>query len=317
MSNKSNNQGRAYELACLTVLEREIAKVRNVIVQKNSSYEAALNAWNTLDLETQSLYKRSCEAAVESIFQMEPRILENGTDCLELLIQKDQHGEEGDVRDVLIIRRNISWEIGLSLKHKHFAVKHSRLSRRLDFGQSWYGNPCSQDYWNKVSPIFNYLQDCKEKKIPFAKVSNKDQNIYIPILDAFIKEITYQYSVDKSIPSKLVEYLLGKFDFYKVVSEDAKLHTLIQTFNIHGTLNQDGEKTKAKISVPHAALPTRIVSLDYKPDSNTTVELYMDGGWQFSFRIHNASTICEPSLKFDVQIIGMPVQIISITAKWK
>lgn len=317
MSSKSNDQGRAYEFACLCMLEQEIAKVRSVKVHHNSSYDAAFHAWNTLDANTQAVYKRSSVAAVQAIFEMEPRILEDGGDLLELMIQKDRKGEEGDVRDVLIIRRNISWEIGLSLKHNHFAVKHSRLSRKLDFGKSWYGTPCSNDYWNKVSPVFSYLQDCKTKRIPFSSIKDKDRKIYIPILDAFTDEIKFQNSRDDKLPAKLVEYLLGRFDFYKVVCEDAKCHTLIQTFNIHGTLNQDGEKEKAKIQVPLAALPTRIVSLEYKPDSTTTVELYMDGGWQFSFRIHNASTICEPSLKFDVQIIGMPVQIISITAKWK
>jgi len=42
----------------------------------------------------------------------------------------------------------------------------------------------------------------------------------------------------------------------------------------------------------------------------------MDGGWQFSFRIHNASTKVETSLKFDIQIVGMPTTIISIDCKW-
>ncbi len=31
-----------------------------------------------------------------------------------------------------------------------------------------------------------------------------------------------------------------------------------------------------------------------------------DQGWQLSFRIHNASTMVEPSLKFDINIIGLP-----------
>ena len=51
---------------------------------------------------------------------------------------------------------------------------------------------------------------------------------------------------------------------------------------------------------------------DFKPESKNTIELYMNEGWQFSFRIHNASTIVEPSLKFDIQIEGMPTSIISI-----
>ena len=33
---------------------------------------------------------------------------------------------------------------------------------------------------------------------------------------------------------------------------------------------------------------TRIVSFEYKSDSKNTLELYLDRGWQFSFRIHNA-----------------------------
>lgn len=46
--------------------------------------------------------------------------------------------------------------------------------------------------------------------------------------------------------------------------------------------------------------------------------LYLDRGWQFGFRIiHNASTKVETSLKFDIQIIGMPTTIISIDCKWK
>lgn len=53
-----------------------------------------------------------------------------------------------------------------------------------------------------------------------------------------------------------------------------------------------------------------------KPKSNNTLELYLNNGWQFSFRIHNASTLIEPSLKFDVQIMGMPTNIIVINCQW-
>ncbi|WP_425592252.1 HaeIII family restriction endonuclease [Eggerthia catenaformis] len=33
--------------------------------------------------------------------------------------------------------------------------------------------------------------------------------------------------------------------------------------------------------------------------------------------MHNASTKVESSLKFDIQIIGMPTTIISIDCRWK
>lgn len=42
----------------------------------------------------------------------------------------------------------------------------------------------------------------------------------------------------------------------------------------------------------------------------------MNNGWQFSFRIHNTEHAVKPSLKFDVQIEGMPATIMSIHRKW-
>ena len=131
MSSKSNNQGRAYEFITLLILENEISKLRPAIIEKSNSYIAAEKAWNTLTEEDKNKYIISARAAVKRIFDLEPRIIEDGDDEVELLIQTDQKGEEGDVRDILIIRRKISWEIGLSLKHNHFAVKHSRLSKIL------------------------------------------------------------------------------------------------------------------------------------------------------------------------------------------
>lgn len=316
MSNASNNQGRAYEFICLLTLEKEIGKYRNVIIEKNSSYEAARTAWHAIDVKLQNTLFQSANAAVETIFAMEPLIIEDGDDLLDLKIQKDSEGESGDVRDILIIRRNIKWEIGLSIKHNHFAVKHSRLSPTIDFGEKWFGVPCSDTYWKTVNPIFDFLQEQKKSGLKWSELDDKENDVYIPLLYAFINEIKDRYKSHPEIPRKMVEYLLGEFDFYKVISIDNKRITQIQTYNLRGTLNQPSTTEKAKISVPVSSLPTRIISLDFKPNSSNTVELYMDNGWQFSFRIHNASTMVENSLKFDIQIIGMPATIISINCTW-
>lgn len=317
MSKKSNDQGRAYEFICLLALKDEIAKVRPANIIVNSSYHAAERAWNTLSSEMQKTYKTSSLVAVAKIFELEPRILESGDDILELRIQTDTEGQKGDVRDILIIRRNIQWEIGLSLKHNHTAVKHSRLSEHLDFGKEWYGIPCSQNYWDDVKPVFDYLTAEKSKHTKFNELPDKENDVYIPLLAAFMNEIARQYKTDKSIPGKLVEYLLGKYDFYKVISMDAARTTTIQSYNLHGTLNQSSKEKAASVYIPKAALPTRIVKLDFVPGRTNTVELYMDGGWQFSFRIHNAETYANPSLKFDVRIVGMPTAIICINCHWK
>lgn len=135
-------------------------------------------------------------------------------------------------------------------------------------------------------------------------------------MHAFIDELNRSNAIDSSVPQKMVEYLLGEFDFYKVISIDSKRITCIQSYNMHGQLNHSSGTLKPQIHVPVACLPTRIVNLELKLKSTNTVELYMDGGWQFSFRIHNASTKVETSLKFDIQIVDMPATIITIICSW-
>lgn len=316
MPSLSNDQGRAFEYITLITLHSEISKIRPATIEQNSSFFAAQRAWNNISADIQNNLQRSANAYVDAIFDLEPLILEDDGDEVELLIQPDDRGVAGDVRDILIVRSGIRWEIGLSLKHNHFAVKHSRLGKNLDFADRWYGLPCSDQYWDDIAPIFNYLEAEKARRSNWRDLPSKENDVYIPLLNAFIDEVMRGVECDPSVPSKMVEYLLGEFDFYKVVSVDRSRASQILTFNLRGTLNQSGRRTRPSINVPVVTLPTRIVSMGFKPGSNNTVELYMDGGWQFSFRIHNASTAVETSLKFDIQIVGMPATIISINCRW-
>ncbi len=316
MSEQSNNLGRAYEYICLITLSEEIKRFRDVDIEQNSAYHAARRAWSTISIASQEILRGSAKATVATVFDMEPTIIDQNGDVLLLQIQPDQKGKDGDVRDIVITRKDLEWEIGLSIKHNHFAVKHNRLAKNLDFGAKWYAIPCSKSYWESVTPIFQRLEQEQQLAHVWRDLKDKDTNVYIPLLNAFMKEVKNSNAIDPAVPKKMVEYLLGEFDFYKIISIDSKRLTQIQTYNMHGQLNHSTHKIAPKIFVPLAALPTRIVSMEFKPNSTTTVELYMDGGWQFSFRIHNASTIVEPSLKFDIQMIGMPTAIISIDCKW-
>lgn len=162
MSEQSNNQGRAYEFICLTTLYNEISKFRSVEIEQNNAYNAAFHAWSQVGQIFQGILLDSAKAAVATIFDMEPMIIEKSDDLLKLKIQTDNEGRDGDVRDIVISRKDVQWEIGLSLKHNHFAVKHSRLAKSLDFGQKWFGMPCSDKYWNDIKPIFNYLTEQKQ-----------------------------------------------------------------------------------------------------------------------------------------------------------
>lgn len=317
MSNASNNQGRAYEFICLLSLSETINKIRSAEIVHNSSYEAAQNAWSSLSQSEQQLYTLSAKSTIETIFAMEPNIVEQSDDILCLYIQSDQHGEEADVRDIIIERKDIRWEIGLSIKHNHMAVKHSRIAKTLDFGSKWYDIPCSNTYWNEVKPIFDFLELEKSKGTFFRDLKSKEDDVYVPLLNAFVKEVNSQVQANKNVPRRMVEYLLSKYDFYKVISIDSKRITTIQSFNMYGTLNLPSRVSQPTIKVPVINLPTTLLHVGFKPGSKTTVVMCFDNGWQFSFRIHNAKDVVETSLKFDIQIVGMPADVnIKYNCKW-
>lgn len=164
MSTNSNDQGRAYEYAWITALYKILEPIRKARIAYNSSYDANERAWNAISEDKKHLYTVSANAAVDAVLELEPRIEEDDGDLLLLEFQKDEAGESGDARDIVIHRNEINWEVGLSIKHNHSAVKHSRLSHVLDFGKEWYGIPCSKQYWDDIAPIFNMLNQEKKQR---------------------------------------------------------------------------------------------------------------------------------------------------------
>lgn len=155
MSSKSNDQGRAFEYACIIELKDRIEDVRPIIVDEESVI-AAKRAWQIQTEDQQKTFLQAADAFIDTLFSAEPLILEcdGEDDIIVLSINKDSDAEGGDVRDIVIIRDSIRWDIGLSMKHNHFAAKHSRLSSTIDFGEKWYNLPCDNSYWNIVKPIF-------------------------------------------------------------------------------------------------------------------------------------------------------------------
>ena len=176
MSNKSNNQGRGYEYVWIKILEEHLQKIMPVKILQNSSLDANKNAFETLTEEHKKIYKISAESAVETIFELEPRIFENLSEELSLKFLKDEFAIKGDVRDIVISRKN--FEIGLSIKHNHDAIKHSRLSPNIDFGAEWFENPCSKNYWQTVNPIFDRLKILKAQNLNWSDVEDKNNSVY-------------------------------------------------------------------------------------------------------------------------------------------
>lgn len=259
----------------------------------------------------------SAKAGIAAILQMEPKMTEDGDDAITVSIQSDDVAKHGDVRDILIARVAINWEIGVSVKHNHEALKHSRLSTKLDFGNSWFAIPSSRQYFDDISPVFTTLQTLKSQKIKWRELPNKEHDIYIPILRSFMHELRRSYNENGDyVTAGLVKYLLGSNgnDYYKLIHRNN--HTVrIVPFNLYSTLNKSGD-TIPNIIVPPIKLPTSIQELAFKNNSRTTVHLTMNNGWAISFRIHNASTVVEPSLKFDIKLFGQPSSLFFVDSNW-
>lgn len=314
---KSNDNGRALEFAYLTELAKELLLFKNVVVEETDGFEATKKAWNKASDEEKETFISSAKAGIKAILDCEPLLVDNADDTLQLRIPTDDRGRDGDVRDIIIVRSEIGWEIGISVKNNHSAVKHPRFSSVLDFGEKWFGIKCSDDYWKSIKPIFDDLNVKKQEGLNWNELSFKEDSVYVPLLSAFLAEITNSYDLHgEDLAQNMVEYLIGKHDFYKAIGRNRQRITEVQPYNLRGTLNHPSSYSKPKVIIPPAFLPKRIVLADFVPESKTTIEIIFDEGWHMTFRLHNASSRVEPSLKFDVQFKGMPANIICIEYKW-
>ncbi|GAA9066952.1 hypothetical protein BTM356_15340 [Helicobacter pylori] len=310
MSDKSNHQGRAYEYAWCLALEQKLSVFKKVIVDKQNGFNACYRAYESLEKSLQERYLESAKQGVLLLLDCEPLLSEvigSSQNEITLSLQKDKLGEIGDVRDILIYFDRFC--IGLSIKHNHDALKHSRLSKNLDFGEKWLGVGVSQNYKDTIKPLFERLENAKKEGMLWRDFPNKEQEIYAPLLQAFKKEVLrIDENKKNKVPQKMVEYLLGKYDFYKAILLEREQKTKLEAYHFNNTLNRS-VKNKPKRIIPLSKLPTRMIYFDFKPKSFNTLELVLNEGWSFSLRIHNASSKVEPSLKFDIKLLSKPESV--------
>lgn len=301
--------GKAFEYALLLEIFEKLKDKTHVSIVENDPFKTAKKCFLGFSESAQGGYRLTSSATINFLIDVEPRLYSDvgEDDILEIEIVSDARGQSGDVRDILTVRSKQKWEIGISAKNNHRAVKHSRLSPGIDFGNKWLGLHCSDEYFAEIKPIFDMLAEIREND-PTAKwdvIENMHEKVYVPVLTAFRKELM---RLDKEnpniVPAKLVQYLIGNEDFYKVIRGRNKVE--IQAYNLHGTLNQTASEIKPKAKIPKVKLPNRLIEVVYKGESSTTLIVSLNIGWQISFRIHSAKSTVEPSLKFDINLISSP-----------
>src|SRR3990167_6148823 len=317
-NSKQMTTGKSFEYALLVSFEEKLKGKTNLEVIKNSAFDVAKSCFDSVSENEKSEYLLSASFAVNFLMDIEPRLSNDigKEDTLQLEILSDNFRKEGDVRDVLAIRLLQKWEIGVSAKTNHDAVKHSRLSSNIDFGEKWLGTKVSKEYFDSINPIFKNLENIrKESKATkkWSEIGDYHSSVYVPILNAFVKELKSLDEQNKNIASSLVSYLIGNKDFYKVIKSKNSIE--IQAYNMNGTLNLPFKNIEPKYKTPKVPLPTKITSIELKVDNDTTAIVTMDNDWTLSFRIHNASSRIESSLKFDIILLKSPKKLFKNTLK--
>lgn len=304
--------GKAFEFALIKesfniLFERG----HKVLIVEDENYFTCIGYYDSFNPRSQLKYDQAAIAAISHIVTLEPRLVNtlSDEDTLTLQLQPDSAGQEGDVRDVLFIRSSQKWEIGISAKNNHMALKHSRLSKIKNFGLSWVGITCSQNYFNEITPIFDNLYELKLQGRYWRDLQNKHVNFYQPILNAFRNELLRISEENANIPQNLVTYLVGSNDFYKVIKRNKIVEVL--AFNIHNTLGSPINGIRPVGNVRRLVLPTEIVRIEMMQGKTDTLLMICDQGWSISFRIHSAESLVLPSLKFDINLVGNPATMYS------
>ncbi len=319
MASNTKN-GKAFEYACLkAICEKLLEHGKNVQIDDSVAYRNTVKDFNSLSKDKQKIYMDAAKAAAKIIFPLEPT-LEHGLGELFLAINPDSaaQGENGDVRDVLCIRSNDNenWEIGLSCKHNHAALKHPRITADKDFGKSWVGLPNSSEFIDEISSTIDSLIEFTKQRKPWKEIAptqeEKHTFYYLPIIRAYKNEITRMCEKYPETPQKLLSYFFGSKDFYKVIMNERDRTTTLIAFNMNNSLGRKCGRLKSRTPIRTTNMPTRLIETDFKRDkkgtpSKTTIILRFDSNWTVSMRLHNKDKIVRlTSLAWDVQLDGFP-----------
>ena len=152
--------GKAWEYGLARNFADVLNSMANLVV--NASRNKSQESYNLLGNQDRQRIDWAANEAVVFLRAHDPRLLE----AKHVVMQGDMTRSAGDVRDILVHMPD--GIIGISAKHRHKGLKHSRLSATIDFGAEWYGRECSAEYWNAVLPVFGLSGQTRRPMAGFA-----------------------------------------------------------------------------------------------------------------------------------------------------
>jgi len=202
----------------------------------------------------------------------------------------DTAGRKGDVTDIRIkfVAKCGVANVNISLKHRHEALKHPRLTNVPD----WIGIANTKEarqYLTDYENIWSTFFEKGEKLSPDAKRFRElkaidanfvEENLYKPLY-SLVKNFLQQNIKEPSQVQQMFDFMIGKFDYIKFVDHDGDIEVL----------------DFSNIPAPNS------VKIGYT--SKGYLRLVFDNGWKISGRLHTATQWLKKSIKFDVQPMNL------------
>ena len=219
----------------------------------------------------------------------EETVLE-GVEKIEIDRIPDIEGVRGDVTDIRIriFSKGGVATVNISIKHRHGAFKHPRLTRVPEW-IGLNGTKAAAEYLRAYEEIWkNFFNKCKMLS-PHAKRFRElkdidanfvEVNLYRPLYKLVANFI--QSNAKSPVQAQqLFSFLVGKYDYIKFIDQDYKIEI------------RDFSRTPKPNSV----------KVEYREGGY--LYFLFDNRWKLSGRLHTASEWLIKSIKFDIQPINL------------
>jgi hypothetical protein len=202
----------------------------------------------------------------------------------------DVAGVRGDVTDIRVklFSKDGVATVNISLKHRHEALKHPRLTRVpawIDLAGTREGKQYRNVYegiwenffWKgkELSPSAKRFEELRKIDPTF-----KEENLHKPLYTLVARFLQQNIKTSSQV-QQMFDFIVGKFEFIKFVDHDGKIE--VRDFSY--------------ISKPNS------VEVEY--EGSGYLYLQFDNGLRISGRLHTATQWLRKSIKFDMQPVNL------------
>ena len=202
----------------------------------------------------------------------------------------DIAGVRGDVTDIRtkFFSKDGVATVNVSLKHRHEALKHPRLTRVpewVDLANTKEAKQYLRNYENIWATFFQKGKELAPDARRFRELKAVDlnfveENLYKPLY-TLVASFLQQNAVTPSRVQQMFDFMVGKFDYVKFVDHDGKIE--VRDFS----------------DIPQPS------SVEVEYEGSGYLYLQFDNGWRLSGRLHTATEWLKTSIKFDIQPVNL------------